>query len=91
MHVLDYSSPRLVLAMDHARNNGVITGLEDPGRIIDAALDAGVDAVEVERAVLGGVPALRHVLAPEAAPVGDGLAVEEQVPAFCLLLGCQRV
>jgi len=45
MHVLDYSSPRLVLAMDHARNNGVIAGLEDPGKAIDLALDAGVDAV----------------------------------------------
>ena len=45
MPALDYSSPRLVLAMDHGRANGVITGLEDPGQVIDVALDAGVDAV----------------------------------------------
>ncbi|MSP13495.1 MAG: fructose-bisphosphate aldolase [Chloroflexi bacterium] len=35
----------LVVAMDHARTNGVIKGLEDPGAVIDMAVEAGADAV----------------------------------------------
>src|SRR5918997_1133833 len=35
----------LVVAMDHARTFGAVEGLEDPGILIDAAVDAGADAV----------------------------------------------
>ena len=35
----------LVVAMDHAQTHGQIDGLEDPGRVIDAVVDAGADAV----------------------------------------------
>src|SRR5215212_6143747 len=35
----------LIVAMDHARTHGAIYGLEDPGAVIEASLDAGADAV----------------------------------------------
>ncbi len=35
----------LILAMDHARTHGMIEGLEDPGVVIDAAVEAGADAI----------------------------------------------
>ena len=35
----------LIVAMDHARTHGAIDGLEDPGAVIEASLDAGADAV----------------------------------------------
>jgi DhnA family fructose-bisphosphate aldolase class Ia len=35
----------LIVAMDHARTFGAIEGLEDPGSVIDAAVEAGADAV----------------------------------------------
>jgi fructose-bisphosphate aldolase, class I len=41
----DVSSKHLVVAMDHGRARGVIEGLEDPGRVIDAVVEAGADAI----------------------------------------------
>ncbi len=35
----------LVVAMDHARAYGAIEGLEGPDAVIEAAVDAGADAV----------------------------------------------
>jgi fructose-bisphosphate aldolase, class I len=35
----------LILAMDHARTYGAIEGLEDPGAVIEAAVEGGADAV----------------------------------------------
>ena len=35
----------LVVAMDHARTQGVSPGLEKPGEVLDRVLDAGADAV----------------------------------------------
>ena len=35
----------LVVAMDHARTQGVTPGLEDPGAVIDTAVAAGADAI----------------------------------------------
>ena len=35
----------LIVAMDHARTHGAIEGLEDPGAVIEAAVDGGADAV----------------------------------------------
>ncbi|MDQ3603872.1 MAG: fructose-bisphosphate aldolase [Actinomycetota bacterium] len=35
----------LVVAMDHARAHGAIEGLEDPGAVIEAAVDGGADAI----------------------------------------------
>ena len=35
----------LIVAMDHARTLGAIEGLEDPGAVIEAAVDGGADAV----------------------------------------------
>jgi class I fructose-bisphosphate aldolase len=43
--VLASDGKALVVAMDHARTFGAVEGLEDPGAVIDAALDAGADAV----------------------------------------------
>ncbi len=35
----------LIVAMDHARTHGVIEGLEDPGAVIDMAVEAGADGI----------------------------------------------
>jgi DhnA family fructose-bisphosphate aldolase class Ia len=35
----------LIAAMDHARTYGAIEGLEDPGAVIEAAVEGGADAV----------------------------------------------
>jgi fructose-bisphosphate aldolase, class I len=35
----------LIVAMDHARTYGAIEGLEDPGAVIEAAVEGGADAV----------------------------------------------
>lgn len=35
----------IVIAMDHARTHGVIEGLEDPGKVIDAVIEAGADGI----------------------------------------------
>ena len=41
----DVTRKQLVVAMDHGRAMGVIEGLEDPGRVIDAMIAAGADAI----------------------------------------------
>jgi hypothetical protein len=43
--VLASDGKALVVAMDHARTFGAIEGLEDPGAVIEAAVDGGADAV----------------------------------------------
>ena len=43
--VLASDGKALVVAMDHARTFGAVEGLEDPGAVIDAAVEAGADAV----------------------------------------------
>ncbi len=45
MSILAADGKALVVAMDHARTHGVIAGLEDPGAVIDAAVEGGADAV----------------------------------------------
>ena len=41
----DFSRNQLIVAMDHARAFGTVEGLEDPGRVIDAVIDAGADGI----------------------------------------------
>ena len=41
----DVPEKRLVVAMDHARAMGPVSGLEDPARIIDLVVEAGADAI----------------------------------------------
>ena len=43
--VLASDGRALIVAMDHARTFGAIEGLEDPGAVIEAAVDGGADAV----------------------------------------------
>jgi class I fructose-bisphosphate aldolase len=43
--VLASDGKALIVAMDHARTHGAIEGLEDPGTVIEAAVDGGADAV----------------------------------------------
>lgn len=45
MPILRKSGRALVVAMDHAQTNGVMPGLENPGKVIDTVIDAGADAV----------------------------------------------
>jgi DhnA family fructose-bisphosphate aldolase class Ia len=45
MPQFDITQRQLVVAMDHGRAMGAVKGLEDPGRVIDTVLDAGVDAI----------------------------------------------
>lgn len=62
-------APQLVLAMDHARLMGVVPGLEDPGEVIETAIDAGVDAIMTTYGVIkryrdqliGRIPTLLRV------------------------------
>ncbi|HJQ27706.1 MAG TPA: hypothetical protein VJ827_00065 [Rubrobacter sp.] len=43
--ILASDGKALVVAMDHARTYGAIDGLEDPGMVIEAAVEGGADAV----------------------------------------------
>ncbi len=45
MTVLAADGRALIVAMDHARTHGHVAGLEDPGRIIDAVIEAGADGI----------------------------------------------
>ena len=42
----------LVVAMDHARTLGVVTGLEDPGAVLDRVIAAGADAIMTSYGVI---------------------------------------
>ena len=43
--ILAADGKALIVAMDHARTYGAIEGLEDPGAVIEAAVEGGADAV----------------------------------------------
>lgn len=45
MSLLPADGKALIVAMDHARTHGTIEGLEDPGAVIDVAVEAGADAI----------------------------------------------
>lgn len=45
MTILGSDGRALIVAMDHARTHGMISGLEGPGAAIDAVVEAGADAV----------------------------------------------
>jgi DhnA family fructose-bisphosphate aldolase class Ia len=45
MPKFDVTKKQLVVAMDHGRALGAVEGLEDPGRVIDAMVAAGADAI----------------------------------------------
>jgi DhnA family fructose-bisphosphate aldolase class Ia len=45
MPKFDVTKKQLVVAMDHGRALGAVEGLEDPGRVIDAVIAAGADAI----------------------------------------------
>jgi DhnA family fructose-bisphosphate aldolase class Ia len=48
----DRSRKQLVVAMDHARAMGAVAGLEDPGAVIDMAVEAGADAIMTSYGVI---------------------------------------
>ncbi|NJO38814.1 MAG: fructose-bisphosphate aldolase [Rhizobiales bacterium] len=48
----DRSRKQLVVAMDHARAMGAVAGLEDPGAVIDLAVEAGADAIMTSYGVI---------------------------------------
>lgn len=48
----DRTEKQLVLAMDHARAMGAVEGLEDPGAVIDTAIEAGADAIMTSYGVI---------------------------------------
>jgi DhnA family fructose-bisphosphate aldolase class Ia len=52
MSVLAADGRALIVAMDHARTHGHIEGLEDPGRVIDAAIEGGADGVMTSYGVI---------------------------------------
>lgn len=45
MSVLAADGRALIVAMDHARTHGVIEGLEDPGKVINAVIEGGADGI----------------------------------------------
>ena len=52
MPILAADGRALYVAMDHARTHGVVEGLEDPGRIIDIAVDNGADGIMTSYGVI---------------------------------------
>jgi class I fructose-bisphosphate aldolase len=60
---------QLVVAMDHGRAMGTVAGLEDPGQVMDAVIEAGADAIMTSFGVIkrfrerliGRVPTLLRV------------------------------
>ncbi len=48
----DRNARQLVVAMDHARAMGAVEGLEDPGAVIDMAVEAGADAIMTSYGVI---------------------------------------
>jgi DhnA family fructose-bisphosphate aldolase class Ia len=48
----DRDKKQLVVAMDHARAMGAVEGLEDPGAVIDFAVEAGADAIMTSYGVI---------------------------------------
>ena len=69
MSGFDRNRKQLVVAMDHARAMGAVEGLEDPGAVIDLAIEAGADAVMTSYGVIkrykdrliGRIPTLLRV------------------------------
>jgi DhnA family fructose-bisphosphate aldolase class Ia len=45
MSILAKDGRALIVAMDHAQTHGVISGLEDPGAVIDTMVEAGADGI----------------------------------------------
>ena len=45
MAILAADGRALIVAMDHARTHGWIEGLEDPGAVIEAVIEAGADGI----------------------------------------------
>lgn len=52
MSGFDRNGKHLVLAMDHARAMGAVQGLDDPGAVIDMAIEAGADAIMTSYGVI---------------------------------------
>jgi DhnA family fructose-bisphosphate aldolase class Ia len=69
MSKFDRHQKQLVVAMDHARAMGAVEGLEDPGAVIDMAIEAGADAIMTSYGVIkrykdrliGQIPTLLRV------------------------------
>ncbi len=69
MSGFDRNKKQLVVAMDHARAMGAVEGLEDPGAVIDIAVEAGADAIMTSYGVvkrykerlIGRIPTLLRV------------------------------
>ncbi len=65
----DRNKKQLVVAMDHARAMGAVEGLEDPGAVIDLAVEGGADAIMTSYGVIkhykdrliGRIPTLLRV------------------------------
>jgi class I fructose-bisphosphate aldolase len=45
MAMLELGEKSLVVAMDHGQSLGAVSGLEDPGRLLDRVIDAGADGI----------------------------------------------
>lgn len=45
MATIDFNQPQIVVAMDHARYFGLVSGLESPGTVINSVTAAGADAI----------------------------------------------
>ena len=45
MQTIDFDTPRVVVALDHARYFGVVPGLEQPQPVLETVIEAGADAI----------------------------------------------
>ena len=66
---IDFEQPQLIVAMDHGRAFGTVQGLEDPGRVIEAVIEAGADGIMTSFGVIkrhadvliGSIPTLMRL------------------------------
>jgi DhnA family fructose-bisphosphate aldolase class Ia len=103
MSLLAQNGKALILAMDHAIVHGKIAGLEDPGRVIDAAVEAGADAVmttfgiikRYRHKLIGRVPTIMRLDSGPSLLSQDWMAYTEYSQQFevkdALLLGADGV
>ncbi|HMQ51555.1 MAG TPA: fructose-bisphosphate aldolase [Anaerolineae bacterium] len=103
MSLLANNGKALILAMDHAIVHGKIAGLEDPGQVIDAAVEAGADAVmttfgiikRYRHQLIGRIPTIMRLDSGPSLLSQDWMAYTEYSQQFevedALLLGADGV
>ena len=71
MQTIDFDTPRVVVALDHARYFGVVPGLQRPQPVLETVIEAGADAIMTSygvikhyRDVMQKIPTLMRLESP---------------------------